>query len=82
MMESFRAGVELSPSSLQDTWSTAVECDSFFIPSSHCGSGSPYVRERDINSDLSSLQSKDAPDLQQSSAGHNCRYWSLFIGDF
>lgn len=37
-----------------------------WIPSSHCESGSPYVRARDINSDLSSLQSKGAPDVQQS----------------
>lgn len=46
-----------------------MESDSFFIPSSHCGSGSPYVRERDISSELSSLQSKDASDLQQSHPG-------------
>lgn len=46
-----------------------MQSDSFFIPSSHRGSGSPHVRETDINSDLSSLQSKDPPGLQQKHPG-------------
>lgn len=52
--------------------------------SSHCGSGSPYVTERDINSDLSSLQSKDAPDLQQRHPGTQLQVLVtvFFIGGF